>query len=207
MCDHEWFDRIVKRLRKSRIFRSRNLKSEHKVFLIVLGGTTIIYLSFFLFSRDLFPDFVTKLLAGFLGVLLGFALDRQIELWKRVDNFTQIMNSFLDELGYNLEFCRRYKEKIVAPAQGKQVENFFDLFQTSIWNMFCSRLELEDVKIQYRLGEIYHNLELFNEATRNEGTQKALSVLLQRNPKYLHGLEQDLDGMTKTLRNELRKLS
>jgi uncharacterized protein YfkK (UPF0435 family) len=152
-----------------------------------------------------FVDFVTKFIAGFLGVLIGFSLDRQLELYRKSVSSKQIIRSFLTELEYNQAFCRKYKDRVVAPAHGNTVENFFDLFQISTWGMFCSRLEMENINVQYKIGEIYHKLQLFNAATvNNNEIQRTLGILLERDPKYLHDLEQELKDLVEALKNQAK---
>jgi hypothetical protein len=142
-----------------------------------------------------------------MGILIGFGLDRQIELWKRIRASKQIINSFVNELKRNRAFCEEYKNLVIAPAHGNTVENFFDLFQVSTWDMFCSRLEMEDINIQYKLGELYHKLQLFNLATiNNNDIQRTLGILLEKDPKFLLNLEQELSSLVEALENELGEL-
>jgi hypothetical protein len=174
--------------------------------LIIAFMIALCFIFYFLLPSSLL-DFLAKFFAGLLGVFIGFALDRRIEHEKKVKASEQIINGFLTELDNNRAFCKKYKDRVVAPAHGNFVEDFFDLFQTSTWDMFCSRLEMEDINVQYKLGEIYHRLQLFNLATTNNNEiQRTLGILLEDNPKYLHNLEEELGDLLKTLRNELGKL-
>jgi hypothetical protein len=183
------------------------LRLEHKIFLFIIGAVVVLYFLFYFLLPSIFLDFLAKFIAGFMGILIGFGLDRQIELWKRIRASKQIINSFVNELKRNRAFCEKYRNLVIAPAQGNTVENFFDLFQTSTWDMFCSRLEMEDINIQYKLGELYHKLQLFNLATiNNNDIQRTLGILLERDPKFLLDLEQELGSLVKALENELGEL-
>lgn len=186
-----------------RIRELLNLEFEHFSLVIMIVALLILPLLFAVILPLYFVDFETKFIAGFLGVLIGFVLDRQLELYRKIVRSKQIVKSFLTELEYNQAFCRKYKDLVVAPAHGNTVENFFDLFQTSTWDMFCSRLEMEKTDVQYKIGEIYHKLQLFNSATvNNNEIQRTLGILLERNPKYLHSLEQELKDLVETLKSE-----
>ena len=57
-----------------------NLKPEYTILRIVLVGTVSVYFIFYIFyPATIFFSFLTSWSAGFLGILLGFALDRWIE--------------------------------------------------------------------------------------------------------------------------------
>jgi len=177
-----------------------NLRFEQKLFLIVVGGMVFFYAYVYVFLQLIFLQFLAEFTAGFLGILIGFYLDRQNELRKRIGISKQIINSLLVELHYNLDLTRELKPDIM---QGRKQGTIlaFDLFQTSAWNTFSSRLEVDAIEILFELGAIYHRFELFNEAIKLEGVGNQLSTLLERKPKFLEQLEKDLEEIIKLLNN------
>jgi uncharacterized protein YfkK (UPF0435 family) len=64
---------------------------------------------------------------------------------------------------------------------------------------------MENINVQYKIGEIYHKLQLFNAATvNNNEIQRTLGILLERDPKYLHDLEQELKDLVEALKNQAK---
>ena len=112
----------------------------------------------------------------------------------------------LAELEYNLVLVKTFKVRTKVPAPKDHVDNVFDLFQTSAWNMFCSRVEMENIEILYQLGATYHRLQLFNEAMKNESTGRALAILLGANRKFLEEIERDIESLTRRLKDEQKRL-
>jgi len=165
------------------------------------------YFYFYFFLPSVFYAYLTEFTAGFIGILIGFGLDRQIELWKKIRISKQIINNLLVELNNDLDLIKRFKSEIKIPKYhrispssplGQRIK-VFDLFQTSAWNILSSRLELDAIEVLYDLGAIYHRFELFNEAIKNESTGGTLEILLRRNRNFLEELENDLEEIIKTL--------
>lgn len=166
------------------------------------------YVLILVFLPSIKEAFLAEFFAGFLGILIAFYLDRQIELRKTAKTSKQIINSLLVELHYNLDLVKRFQSEIRIPTyhrispsspHGSGID-VFDLFQTNAWNIFSSRLELDAVEILYDLGAIYHRLELFNEAMKIESIgERRLSALLKRKPKFLRHLEEDLKEIIERL--------
>jgi len=177
--------------------RMHSLRTENKIFIMIIVTTAFIYFFFMLFYGQIFFNFLTEFTAGVLGILIGFSLDRYIELWKKVRVSRQIVNQILVELNDNLELVSDFK------VRWEREHYFFGLFQTSIWNMLSSRLEIDDIEILFELGSLYHRFELLNEAIRLEAVGGQLSTHLKEKPKFLDELEKDLDTVIETL-NHLR---
>jgi len=191
-----------------------NLRIEHKIFLLVVGGIGFFYCYIYIFMRSIIFQFLAEFTAGFLGILIGFSLDRYVELGKKVRISKQIINSLLAELNSNLNSVKKFKSEIKIPRSYRISPSsplgyrlsFFGLFQTSAWNIFSSRLELEAVETLFELGAIYHKFQLFNEAMKNESTGGTLVIFLRKNPKFLEKLEKDLEKIIELLNSlELEK--
>lgn len=184
-----------------------NLRFEQKTLLIVVGTMVFFYAYIFVFLQLIFLQFLAEFTAGFLGILIGFYLNRQNELRKKIRISKQIINSLLVELNNNLDSVKKFKSEIKLPKHfrispslplGYRL-NFFGLFQTSAWNIFSSRLELGAVETLFKLAAIYHKFELFNEAMKNEPTGGTLVIVLRNNPKFFEELEKDLEEIIKVL--------
>lgn len=75
---------------------------EDRSLLIVLVGTVVVFLVFLVFYfYTVFTDFLASWVAGLLGILTGFALDRRIEQTKEVrvkNDFLALMHNELKEI-------------------------------------------------------------------------------------------------------------
>ena len=74
------------------------------------------------------------------------------------------------------------------------IENF-NLFQTSAWDIFSSKLKMEKVEVLYELGSVCHRFEVFNAAMKLESTSGELSSLLREEPKFIEDLNTDLEAL------------
>ena len=170
------------------------MRPEHKNFLTIIIVTIFVYFTFLLFYGQIFFDFLTEFVAGVLGILIGFSLDRYIALWKKVRISKQIINSLLVELNNNLDLVRKMKAEIKPERIG-----YFELFQTNAWDMFSSRLELDNIEILFDLGSVYHRFQLFNEGMKLESLGGELSSVLERTPDFFDRLEKDLKNIIERL--------
>jgi len=187
-----------------------DLRFENRVFLIIVVSLLGFFILFHVFFPSIEEAFIAEFFAGFLGILIAFYLDRQIELRKNSKISKQILNSLFVESQSNLDLDRQFQSEIkipkyhrIAPSSpyGAGIE-VFSLFQTNAWDTFSSRLELDDIEILYDLGIVYHRLKLFNEAMKIESIgERRLSYLLRKNPDFLTKLEEDLEGLIKRLSN------
>jgi len=191
---------IQKKIKK----RISEIRYEHRMFIIILGVTIFGYYLFWRFyERSVFLDFLIQFTAGVDGILIGFSLERYVELYKRIRISEHILDNILVELHYNLDLVKNIKPIIQHTSDGRVLVNidFFDLFQTNVWDMFSSRLELKDIEILFDLGRLYHNLKLFNEGMRLESMGGELTAILQRNPKFLEYIEDEIKGVIYRIEN------
>jgi len=181
-----------------------NLRFEDKLFLVIAVGLIFSFVYIYRFLSPFFLDFVIRFTVGFLGILIGFYFDRQIELRKKIRISRQITNSLLVELNNNLDLVKQFKSEIKLPTYHRPSSSgysirFFNLFQTSAWTMFSSRLELDAIEVLYELGATYHKFGLFNEAVKNEPTGFTLETFLREKPKFLEKLEKELEEIISVL--------
>ena len=149
-----------------------------------------VYVYIFLFLPSIFMDFLAEFIAGFLGILIGFSLDRYIDLWKKAKISKQVKNHLFVELNNNLDLVKEIK-----PIFEPEKIPYFILFQTNAWNIFSSRLESDNIEILFDLASIYHEFQLFNEGMKNEGTGGGISSILERKPNFLEQLQKDLESI------------
>lgn len=174
-----------------------NLRTEDKILLFAMVIMMSLYLFFLFFLPSIFPSFLAEFTAGFLGIVIGFTLDRYLELRKKIRITKQIIDNLLVELYDNLDLVKKIKPEI----KPDRTIFHFELCKTSAWDMFGSRLELDNIEVLFELGSAYHRMQLFNEGMRLEHISNALSRLIQRNPNFLDKLEKDLETIIEALEN------
>jgi hypothetical protein len=173
------------------------LRAEDKIFLVIIGALVFFYVYIYIFLNLIFFQFLAEFTAGFLGILVGFSIDRYRELWAKNKITRQITNSLLVELNNNLDLVKEFITRIKPSFEYKI--DFFNLFQTNAWNMFSSRLELDKIEVLYDLGAIYYKFELFNSAMKNQSIGGELTVLIEQHPKFLEELEKDIEEIITNL--------
>jgi len=167
-----------------------NLRYEEKIFLWMSFSILIIAIIIFLSSFS-FSDFVVEFFAGVLGVSVAFYLDRIFESRQRSKISEKIIENMYYELLSNLNILKKFS--IDGDSE------IFDLFKNTSWEMFKSRLELDNIEILFELGDIYHRFELFNEGIKNEALGGGLSNILKRYPNFLDKLEKDINNLLSLL--------
>ena len=75
----------------------------------------------------------------------------------------------------------------------------FDLFQTTSWDMWNDRIDLDELEIMFELSNVYHKLHLFNEAKKLEKVTGGLSQVFRRYPMFYFDLKKDLNGVISSL--------
>lgn len=164
------------------------MRAEDQIFLTVIVVMIAVFLFFKLFYPEfVFYSFLAELAAGSIGVLLGFTLNRHIELKRKVEISKKIREGILAELKNNLKLI----DDIKILIQPNHIP-YFELFQTNAWNMLSPRFEIQDIDLLFDLGQIYHRFELFNEGMKNEAAGRGLSSILSKNRKFLIELEKDV---------------
>lgn len=162
----------------------------YRVFIFTMLAMVCVYFVVYFLFPSIFPDFLASFTAGFLGILIGFGLDRHIELRIKNRITKQIVNSLLVELNNNLDSVKELKS-VTKP----QDIRYFELLQTNAWDMFSSRLELDNTEVLFDLGSVYHRLHFFNEGMKLESLGGELTMILERTPNFLEQLEKDLGSI------------
>lgn len=162
----------------------------------------------------LFPSilstFYAEFVAGVLGILIGLSFERSWERHKEQQKKQTLTKQIIDrltmELHGNLLLIEENKSKIkpsdivVSSSShpfGYPIPYFF-LFKTSVWDMFKSEFELDPLDLVFDLTDLYHDLNLFNEAMKNE-SYGVLSNFLRRNPNFLEQLDKELKMIVNAL--------
>jgi hypothetical protein len=159
--------------------------NQNKLFLLIVSSVIILYFITWYSFPSARETFAVEFYAGFLGILIAFYLDRSIEQRKSDKINKQIISSLIEELNNNLNLIKTYPK--LNPRTNFLSESFC-LFQTSAWEMFSSKLELDSIKILFDLGTIYHKFETLNEAMKLESEGNELTNLLGKNPRYMEEL-------------------
>lgn len=163
------------------------MRGIYKLLLTLTGVTLFIYFFIMIVFPQYFFDFLIEFTAGMLGVLFGFYLFLAREVHQESRLSGQIINNLLIELNNNLNSVKKIKPRAF--------ETYFKLFQTSIWDIFSTRLVLDDIEILFDLGTIYHRFKLFNEGMKLEPLGGPLDALFSDNPNFLGELEKDIENM------------
>jgi len=167
------------------------MRYKNKVFLFIVFAISIISITIYVFNPDNFQEFKVELMASALGVFIAFYADRIYESKQKKDITKKIIENIYYELENNLEMLK----KIDLESDSYT----FDLFKDTSWDMFNSRLELENIEILFELGGLYHRFKLFNEGMKNEALGGGLSNILKRYPNFLKKLEEDINLVLKLM--------
>jgi len=124
-----------------------NMKYENKIFYIVAG--TIVFFSIYIWFTmpSQFQDFYTKFVAGFLGVLIGFNLDRIVESSGNRHDKKILLHTLRNEL---IEI----NKMLVSPSP---ITGDASMLYPDIWDSAISsgQLKLLDLEQITKLSKIY----------------------------------------------------
>jgi len=163
------------------VIKSRDVQAVVFVLAFIIGTALLLRA----YAPMLLDSFSTEMGATMFGILLGFTINRVIiDMQKR-----KTSNQILEKIYYEL----MQNNKSLATIKIADFKDIFTLFKTTSWEMFNSRLELDNIEILYELVDIYHRFEMFNTAMKSPEPNKEIMKMLKLYPDFYVKLEKDID--------------
>ena len=121
------------------------MRYENKIFLIIVGAVAFFYAYIFIFLQSIFLQFLAEFTAGFLGILIGFSIERYRESGKKNQDRKDLLRDLHDEL-----------EEIKGKLTGKAFMLYPDIWDSAISSGQIRLLNSEQVT---KLAKVYRQIK------------------------------------------------
>ncbi len=167
------------------IMRIFNREIEKEWTDIVFFGS-FIFACFIVFYPSWAFSYLTEFLAGFLGVLGAFTLQKKQERKNQEDISDLLINNLIIELNENLDLVKSIQQDT---DKGRVV-----LFRTASWEMFKEKTIFSTLDVQFELANLYHKIEQFNTIMIMKGSIRQTTSFLGEGTDYYTDLQNTLES-------------
>ena len=168
-----------------RIIKMFNREIEKEWTDIVFLGS-LIFSCFIVFYPSSAFSYLTKFLAGFLGVVGAFTLQKTQERKNQEKMSDLLINNIIIELNENLDLVKSIQQDT---NKGRMV-----LFRTVSWEMFKENIIFSTLDVQFELASLYHKIEQFNNIMLVKGSIEQTTSFLEEADDYYTDLQNTLES-------------
>jgi uncharacterized membrane protein len=152
---------------------------------IVFFGS-LIFIVFIVFYPSSAFSYLTEFLAGFLGVLGAFTLQKTQDRENQKEMSDLLINNLIIELNENLDLVKSIQQDT---NKGRMV-----LFRTASWEMFKEKIIFSTLDVQFELASLYHKIEQFNTIMIVKGSINQTTSFLGEADDYYTNLQKTLES-------------
>jgi len=168
-----------------RIIKMFNREIEKEWTDIVFFGS-LIFSCFIVFYPSSAFSYLTEFLAGFIGVVGAFTLQKTQERKNQEKMSDLLINNLIIELNENLDLVKSIQQDT---DKGRMV-----LFRTASWEMFKEKIIFSTLDVQFELASLYHKIEQFNNIMLVKGSIQQTTSFLEKADDYYTDLQNTLES-------------